>query len=1011
MAKLKSRIAVEPFAHFDLPTHHLSISTLSLSQSTLYVGTRNGSLLLLSLNPTPTPTPNPPPIESVSFASLSRNVSLLRTVSVSGSPVESIFLLSEIGVVLVLSDGFLFITDSLLIHPVKKLGGLKGVSVIARRFRGTHSQSTDLTDNASNSSKGQRILDKFGGVRTNGVKSKDLEQNREGNYVFALVIGKKLMLIELVLSSDLANASFVILREMQCFDGVKSMVWLDDSIIVGTINGYSLFSCVTGQSGVIFSLPDLSRPPLLKPLWRNWEVLLLVDNVGVVVDALGQPVGGSLVFRKGGPDSIGDLSSYVVVVRDGKMDLYHKKSGNCVQTLTFGVEGVGQCIVADEENRSGEFAAVATPTKVICYRKVPSEEQIKDLLRKKNFNEAISLVEELECEGELSKEVLSLFHAQVGFLLLFDLHFKEAVDHFLQSETMQPSEVFPFIMRDPNRWSLLVPRNRYWGLHPPPVPLEDVVDDGLLAIQRAIFLRKAGVETVVDERFLSNPPTRAELLESAIKNIIRYLEVSRQKDLTLAVKEGVDTLLMYLYRALNYVDDMEKLASSENNCIVEELETLLDGSGHLRALAFLYASKGMSSKSLAIWRILARNYSSGLWKDPAVEIGMHDGACVTSGRETAATEASKILEDSSDQDLVLQHLAWIADLNPALAVRILTSEKRTNQLSPDEVIAAIDPKKVEILQCYLQWLIEEQDSDDTRLHTLYALSLAKSAIESFNSESSSQRPDTGRQEHLKTPDIQGESIIQSPVRDRLQIFLQSSDLYDPEEVLDLIQDSELWLEKVCYSIQKIGTRVIGPPNLSPLTKKERILVPIIYILPPVRKLEDSEAAEQYCAEIGRPDAYMQLLDMYLDPQDGKEPMFKAAVRLLHNRGESLDPLQVLETLSPDMPLQLASETILRMLRARLHHHRQGQIVHYLSRAVHIDARLARLEERSRLVQINDESLCDSCHARLGTKLFAMYPDDTVVCYKCFRRQGESTSVTGRDFKQDVLFKPGWLVTR
>jgi hypothetical protein len=119
---------------------------------------------------------------------------------------------------------------------------------------------------------------------------------------------------------------------------------------------------------------------------------------------------------------------------------------------------------------------------------------------------------------------------------------------------------------------------------------------------------------------------------------------------------------------------------------------------------------------------------------------------------------------------------------------------------------------------------------------------------------------------------------------------------------------------------------------------------------------------------------------------------------------------VWQKLSADMPLQLASETILRMFRARLHHHRQGQIVRNLSRAVDVDARLARLEERSRHVQINDESLCDSCHARLGTKLFAMYPDDTIVCYKCFRRQGESTSVTGRNFKQDVLIKPGWLVT-
>lgn len=91
--------------------------------------------------------------------------------------------------------------------------------------------------------------------------------------------------------------------------------------------------------------------------------------------------------------------------------------------------------------------------------------------------------------------------------------------------------------------------------------------------------------------------------------------------------------------------------------VQEELETLLDDSGHLKTLAFLYASKKMSSKALSIWRILARNYSSGLWKDPAAE---KDGSTsILSGREIAATEASQILEESSDQDLVLQHLGWV----------------------------------------------------------------------------------------------------------------------------------------------------------------------------------------------------------------------------------------------------------------------------------------------------------------------------------------------------------------
>lgn len=82
---------------------------------------------------------------------------------------------------------------------------------------------------------------------------------------------------------------------------------------------------------------------------------------------------------------------------------------------------------------------------------------------------------------------------------------------------------FFFAIQDVKKHVFQVPRNRYWGLHPPPVPLEQVIDDGLIAIQRSMFLRKAGVDTVADEDFLLNPPSRSELLESAIKNIIRFL--------------------------------------------------------------------------------------------------------------------------------------------------------------------------------------------------------------------------------------------------------------------------------------------------------------------------------------------------------------------------------------------------------------------------------------------------------------------------------------------------------
>jgi len=383
--------------------------------------------------------------------------------------------------------------------------------------------------------------------------------------------------------------------------------------------------------------------------------------------------------------------------------------------------------------------------------------------------------------------MISFVHAQLGFLLFFDLRFEDAVNHFLLSETMQLSEIFPFIMRDPNRWSDSVPRKRYWGLHPPPKPLEEVIDDGLVIVQQALFLKKAGVDTVVDEDFLSNPPSRADLLELAIRNIIRYLCASRVKNLSSLEMEGVDTFLMYLYRALDLVDDMEKLASSQNSCVVDELESLLDDSGHLRTLAFLYGSKGMRSKALAIWRILARNYSAGLWKDQS-----ENGSCGTSvdkrSEEIAAIEAAKILKTSSDEDLVLEHLGWVADIDQELAIAILTSEMRENQLSPERVVAAVDTEKVVIHQRYLQWLIEDQGCDDPHYHTSYALSLAKSAIEAVHMESKYRAK--GDRE------IDSDAQFIYLLREKLQLFLQASDLYDPEDVLDVIAESELWLEKV-----------------------------------------------------------------------------------------------------------------------------------------------------------------------------------------------------------------------
>lgn len=74
--------------------------------------------------------------------------------------------------------------------------------------------------------------------------------------------------------------------------------------------------------------------------------------------------------------------------------------------------------------------------------------------------------------------------------------------------------------------------------------------------------------------------------------------------------------------------------------------------------------------------------------------------------------------------------------------------------------------------------------------------LSKSALDANEKEHVTQNPEVVNQEEINISDRWNNSIFDTHVRERLQIFLQSSDLYDPEEVLDLVEGSELWLEKV-----------------------------------------------------------------------------------------------------------------------------------------------------------------------------------------------------------------------
>ena len=96
----------------------------------------------------------------------------------------------------------------------------------------------------------------------------------------------------------------------------------------------------------------------------------------------------------------------------------------------------------------------------------------------------------------------------------------------------------------------------------------------------------------------------------------------------------------------------------------EEVENLLKESGQLRVLAFLYEAKGMLPLALQVWQTLSegsihiqgKGKLSGRRIQDDKPLNQVDPQIL---QLTAAKEASRLLEFSSDGDLVLTHLKWV----------------------------------------------------------------------------------------------------------------------------------------------------------------------------------------------------------------------------------------------------------------------------------------------------------------------------------------------------------------
>eukprot|EP00879_Flechtneria_rotunda_P016169 GHRR01016913.1.p1 GENE.GHRR01016913.1~~GHRR01016913.1.p1 ORF type:complete len:623 (+),score=242.39 GHRR01016913.1:648-2516(+) len=187
-------------------------------------------------------------------------------------------------------------------------------------------------------------------------------------------------------------------------------------------------------------------------------------------------------------------------------------------------------------------------------------------------------------------------------------------------------------------------------------------------------------------------------------------------------------------------------------------------------------------------------------------------------------------------------------------------------------------------------------------------------------------------------------------------------------------------------------------------------------LPPPRQVE---GAISYARTLGSQEAWLALLEMFLNPQaailnhhdssklqQGWEmlnlqaiagrlaPDYGSACRVLNAEGASLNPLRLLGALPADLPLHLAAGVLGRMMSGLQHRRRQGQVVRNLQRCRQLASKAELVQLQGARVLLTDDTACHGCGRLIGGKVFYRYPSGVIMCSRCSGTLG-GEAVVGR----------------
>ncbi|KAK6922718.1 Vacuolar sorting protein 39/Transforming growth factor beta receptor-associated domain 1 [Dillenia turbinata] len=835
---------------------------------------------------------------------------------------------------------------------------------------------------------------------------------------------------------------FVEVKEFGVPDTVKSMAWCGENICLGIRREYMILNSSNGALSEVFPSGRIA-PPLVVSL-PSGELLLGKDNIGVFVDQNGKllqegricwsEAPQAVIIHK--PHAIALLPRYVeirsfrvpypliqtVVLRNGRH--LHQSNNVIVVALDNSVYGLfpvplGAQIV--QLTASGNFDEALALCKLL-----PPEDSNLRAAREASIH--IRFAHYLFDNGNYEEAMEHFFASQVDITYVLSLY---------------PSIVLPksVVVTDPETltdigWDAPYLSRGSSGVSDdmesssPSQQAESEENAALESKKMSHNTLMALIKFLQKKRFTIIEKATAEGTEEVVlgavdNNYVSY-DSSRSKKSNkgrgnIAISSGaremaavLDTALLQALLLTGQSSTALELLKGLNYCDVKICEEFLQKANHYEALLELYRCNGMHREALKLLHQLVEESKSD---QPRIEI-------------TQKFRPEMIIEYlqplcGTDPMLVLEFSMLVLESCPDQTIELFLS----GNIQADLVNSYLKQHAPSMQAMYLEHMLSMNENGISGNLQNEMVQIYLSEVLEWHSELSAQK--------------KWDEKAYSPTRKKLLSALESISGYNPEALLKRLPSDALYEERAIL-LGKMNQHELALSlyvhklhvpelvlsycdrvyeTLQPSVKSNsNIYLTLLQIyLNPRKTTKDFEkrisnivssqnAATPKVGSAGWGKARGRLPkkvaaiegaeDMKISPsgtdsgrsdaeetseEGGSNIMLDEVLDLLSRRWDRINGAQALKLLPRETKLQNLLPFLGPLLRKSSEAYRNLSVIKSLRQSENLQVKDELYNHRKTVVKINSDSMCSLCHKKIGTSVFAIYPNGkTLVHFVCFR---------------------------